>query len=103
MAEYIEREEAVRTALRAIVDVLDVHNTVQAIKIANRIREIPTSTDVVEVVRCKDCKYSTLMYGTYVCNNTQSPWFNDVFDIDLEANDFCSYGEREESDENEKI
>lgn len=45
-SKYIEREETVRTVLSALVDILDLHNTVQAIKIANKIREIPTA-DVV--------------------------------------------------------
>ena len=46
--EYIEREEAVRTAISAIVDILDVHTSTPLIKIACRMREQPTA-DVVEV------------------------------------------------------
>lgn len=56
--------------------------------------EIQPTADVVEVVRCKDCKHSTLTFGTYVCDNIESPWYNDEFDIDVGANDFCSYGEK---------
>lgn len=44
--------------------------------------------DVVEVVRCKDCKYRT---GTkYKCSKFGN--------IQMNKNDFCSYGERKEGD-----
>ena len=52
--------------------------------------------DMVEVVRCKDCKYVSLYCGSYSCYNSQTPWFNDEFNIDVGADDFCSYGERKE-------
>ena len=61
------------------------------------IASIPT-TDVVEVVRCKDCKRVSLYCGSYKCYNPQTPWFNDEFNIDVGADDFCSYGERKESE-----
>ena len=48
----------------------------------------PTA-DVVEVVRCKDCKHGkkdSLFVGGYECS---------IFDnSNVEADDFCSYGER---------
>lgn len=91
MAEYIEREKVKEALLGWDYDPSD--DDVEC-----AINHIPTA-DVVEVVRCKDCKHSTLMYGTYVCDNTQSPWFNDVFDIDMEANDYCSYGKKKEGAE----
>lgn len=47
--------------------------------------------DAVEVVRCKDCKYGkkdSLFVGGYECS---------IFDnSNVEADDYCSYGEREE-------
>ena len=57
------------------------------------IREIPTA-DVVPVVRCKDCKYADPFAGSCVCTKSGTPWFNDEFNICMEANDYCSYGER---------
>ena len=102
MAEYIDREAVALKVKRHLMPNADVDGTVSVENaeryFLNLLAEQPTS-DVVEVVRCKDCKYSTLMYGTYVCNNTQSPWFNDEFDINLEANDFCSFGIRKEGAE----
>ena len=54
------------------------------------VQEIPAA-DVVEVVRCKDCKFCDDAYcndgrklkDLYYCN-----WFGSV----VEKNDFCSYG-----------
>lgn len=43
--------------------------------------------DVVQVVRCKDCKYNA---STHKCLNPDS------FFLVPNDNDFCSYGERKE-------
>lgn len=59
------------------------------------------TVDAVPVVRCKDCKHSTLPSaltqrygapGTLTCHNRYSPcnWHN------VGGEDFCSYGERRE-------
>lgn len=45
---------------------------------------VALSTDAVQVVRCKDCKY----YGTTDCQIQES--FYGIKDFD-----YCSYGERE--------
>lgn len=98
MAKYIEQEETVRKVLSALVDVLDLHNTVKAIKIANKIREIPTA-DVVEVVRCKDCKHYKLrnVASTY---KPSKPCCLRSAASKVSENDFCSFGERKEGTEN---
>lgn len=67
--------------------------------IEDRCSEFKNKADVIEVVKCKDCIHSTLTFGTYICDNIQTPWFNDEFAIDVGANDFCSYGERKEGAE----
>lgn len=51
---------------------------------------VPTA-DVVEVVRCKDCKYRTSK-GTCDCPQ----WLYDDINLYIMLNDFCSYGERKE-------
>lgn len=65
------------------------------------IKELKTmsTTDVVEVVRCKDCKYAHYWYGNddlgntkYLCHYIEY----DNFYPDVFADDFCSYGERKE-------
>jgi hypothetical protein len=53
------------------------------------VEEEPTA-DVVEVVRCRDCKHfgKDLGYGKHDCKKYEMPYC-------LE-NDYCSYGERKE-------
>ena len=53
------------------------------------------TVDAVEVVRCKDCKYSKHL-KQYPKVNT---WKCTLTDVVNRADDFCSYGERK--DENE--
>lgn len=61
------------------------------------------AADVVPVVRCKDCKHSTLPSeltqrygkpGTLTCHNMHAPSNR----RNVGSNDFCSYGERKEND-----
>ena len=51
--------------------------------------EAPTA-DVVEVVRCKDCKY--YCEDEKMCNDTNG------FDRYWKPTDFCAYGERREDE-----
>ena len=52
--------------------------------------KIPTA-DVVEVVRCKDCKF-------YEIGKSYTPYCNNVMNLfeEMNPNDFCSYGERKD-------
>lgn len=62
-----------------IIDITDV---------IKRIEDFPTE-DVVEVVRCKDCKYNnTIACPTYIDNMN-----GDATQI-LSGSDYCSRGER---------
>ena len=74
MSEYIEREITITTVLKALNEILDCHNTLAAIRIANRIREIPVA-DVVDVkhgewIACGDGEHTPLMCSS--CLNTWS-------------------------------
>ena len=51
--------------------------------------EIMPNEYVVKIVRCKDCKYYSKMYKLCSCRS-------DKFNVYLNDNDFCSYGERRE-------
>lgn len=55
--------------------------------------------DVVEVVRCKDCKYYkkniSCVGGLY---NGCSEWLNEGNEIEVREDDYCSYGERREDE-----
>ena len=88
MSDYIKREDALRSfnGSYSTVDADDIlrhlHKSVDVIK------NIP-SADVVEVVRCKDCKHRTYdrSRGLYYCNMYYG--MGDVSD-----GNYCSYGER---------
>ena len=56
------------------------------------IAEAPTA-DVVEVVRCKDCKY----WGGITFGNICRRWTGLNVKNCTKPNDFCSYGERRET------
>ena len=76
MAEYIEREKAKQRL---------VHDYAYAA--ANILNEIPAA-DVVEVVRCGQCKHATediIVEVVCYCHKLQQGMFLDGF---------CSYGER---------
>lgn len=88
MAEYIERETAVDAVSEVYYDTPDVNLSAEKFKAA--INAIPAA-DVVEVVRCKDCKH----YDMGVClkiysdgNVHAAAWQK------RKPDDFCSYGER---------
>lgn len=87
MAEYIEREAAIR--------VLNGQSslTMTRSSLIDSISKLPAA-DVAPVVRCKDCKY-------WQDNNDGYPheecrWGHGETP---DANDFCSYGERKEGAE----
>jgi hypothetical protein len=83
MAEYIEREKAIKETINSIVEVLNIHNSVPLIKITCKMREFPTA-DVVEVVRCKDCVYCGEHYN--ICHYGVGR--------DVKPDHYCGYGER---------
>ncbi len=58
-------------------------------KIIDRIENAPTS-DVVEVVRCKDCKHYCADYCTRDIKGRTNMFY-------MNADDFCSYGERKDT------
>ena len=81
--DYIKREDAIaefKTNGSATVYGID-----QCKAIISRLKSVP-SADVVEVVRCKDCKYHAEFSSK--CNKLHL--------TPMRPNDYCSYGEREE-------
>ena len=54
-------------------------------------KDITPTVDAVEVVRCKDCKYSArgAEFGTIICR---------VAERKIKPDDYCSYGERREEE-----
>ena len=86
MTEYIERDAILRgIERREALMVGDKLVSVDAMKsfIKNR-----PAADVVEVVRCKDCKYFGL-------NDENVPYCLNSFGLDdPEPNGFCNYGRK---------
>lgn len=96
MAEYIEREAALKVLRGKAVAKYPSTFYMGLFAAANEVGEIPAA-DVVEVVRCKDCKHQE------DCMKQLVFWVRDHV---LEQNvyqyhkiDFCSYGERRDSDD----
>lgn len=60
----------------------------EAVEFCDKIR----TADAVEVVRCEDCKH----WDCGVCElHSEKPnQYNPGLEIEMFANDFCSYGER---------
>lgn len=100
MAECIDRGTAI-----AKLTALEVTEQNATMTDAKRVLADMQTADVVPVVRCKDCKYSTLpseltqrygVPGTLTCHNRYSPCNR----RNVGGNDFCSYGERKDDIEN---
>ena len=84
MSEHLNKQDV----LNAINDVMNDRTILHKFRALRlRISRIPTA-DVEEVVRCRDCIHCeagayTLLYCEY-------------FDWGINADDFCSYGERKD-------
>ena len=79
MAEYIDKQAA--------IDVFDEYWGTSLTRTTEAIKSIPAA-DVVEVVRCRDCKFSPLN------NVTGCPIANLAYD----GNRWCWRGEQDETD-----
>lgn len=89
MAEYIDREKAIEIIKSGgYWEREDMEVAIACIE------QTPTA-DVVDVVRCKDCKYAknsktVLGVPDYSCLKTALTC--------LDADDFCSYGKKEDKE-----
>lgn len=79
--EYIERGALIEF-VKQYSPTIDGFTTLQCVE--NAIKEVPAA-DVVEVVRCKDCRYFDVIIDC--CTN-------ELAMHSCHADDFCSYGER---------
>lgn len=106
MAEYIDRDAVYTAFANACTDVLERASEIYYIAgfsyehVIEILDNIPAD-DVAPVVRCKDCKYSTLpskqtqLYGkpgTLTCHNRKSPCNN----RNVASEDYCSYADRKD-------
>ena len=90
MAEYIDREPKCGECIFA-----DFCEQIPSVSDFNRdniayCQAFKRAADVVEVVRCKDCKYrEKTKWGGWCCG---SPDYGMGGGVDLKDDDFCSYG-----------
>lgn len=90
MAEYIEREAAIKAMEKAdYTAIADDADSCKADYLREVIESVPAA-DVVPVVRCKDCKHAyinsfSVTSGVVFCSSNMKA---------MQEDDFCSYGER---------
>ena len=85
--EYIERGPVLERNMRGNTAPI-THRTY-----AERLISSAPAADVVEVVRCKDCKHENVHHAI----SDKCTWC-DYWGIDPDFDDFCSYGERRDND-----
>lgn len=103
--EYIERGALIRHLNDEMKECGDAcenfrpiaYGTILGLRGAISFANTLPAADVVKVVRCKDCKHSQFVCeNSCFCRHTNTPWFNNLFEVYMNADDFCSYGERKE-------
>lgn len=103
MDEYIERKALDKALTVAAANDKDKNRRTWAKAIC--VLHDLHAADVAPVVRCKDCKHSTLPSeltqrygkpGTLTCHNMHAPSNR----RNVGSNDFCSYGARMDGDSN---
>ena len=91
MAKYIDADKIVEAFYKTSEQTGKYNLNVGTIDCC--IHAVPPA-DVVEVVRCKDCKYvDKTRDGRFWCENGNAPFASD-YAIQVKPSDFCSYGER---------
>lgn len=85
MSDYISRQAAIEVVAKWLNDALGIVEKDGQPTVIKRLRKLPTA-DVVEVVRCKDCKHRRT-------NDLGDTWCN-YHGIEMLEDDYCNYGER---------
>ncbi len=85
MTDYIKRKDAIEE-INKTLNMFGRDHTITDYDAIDCILTVP-SADVVEVVRCKDCKYHAEFSSK--CNKLHL--------TPMRPNDYCSYGERAEA------
>lgn len=96
MSDYIKREDAIRTMAQYMMDMALIDNPEASDRIeqwegsiAAPVMSTVKAADVVEVVRCKDCKWR---YSTSDCTHWL-PCMDIIYNHDF----YCGFGERAEA------
>ena len=85
---YIEKEKAIHMLRGECVAKYPSSFSMGLFASADEISKMPDA-DVVEVVRCKDCKYYEIHKPTITLNCEREGKL-----VPMMPNDYCSYGER---------
>lgn len=93
MNEYIKKEDAIQAVENTWINGTSLCNADEA---KQKIKNAP-SADVVEVVRCEDCEHWKCNPNTDKYGACQKVSYDD-FEVVMECDDFCSYGERREQE-----
>ena len=96
MSDYINHKEYKLPNGRTVTaDFNELGHATVTIQAMDALFDILNSSDVVEVVRCKDCKHYKrnipCVGGHY---NGCDEWIDEGNAITVYDNDYCSYGER---------
>lgn len=89
MVEYVDKEELLRCLEKEIKESNEYRMAVVDTDFIDLVNDATVVEDVVEVVRCKDCK----KHGRRDCMVNRKMACGD-HETTTKANDFCSYGER---------
>ena len=99
MAEYIDREALIRYAEKQEVIIKDGTSIADAMSIQGnvfrRCVETCPAADVVEVVRCKDCKHAKMHID--IIGDPHLFCALSINRTEMEFDDYCSYGERKDN------
>lgn len=109
MSDYIKREDAVDQFALYLIErdedekegrIKEWQNTYTAE--AHHVSELIPAADVVEVVRCKDCKYSIVpesklhIYCRFWHDEVDS--IHNPYYLDVDEYNYCNYGKRKEQE-----
>lgn len=93
MSDYISREAAIKTVGEWLDGALGIKESDGTVTVLNKLRKIPAA-DVVEVIRCKDCRWGFETCGNIECQaDLYSPSEYHGYEW------FCPNGERREANE----
>ena len=98
MSRYIDIDKAIPIVIGAVADITGGITQIDAVNIVDKLEEIPIE-NVVEVVRCKDCKHLYCLSAIdrrFYCRHY--PQGLSGINI-IEDNPYCSYGERKKENE----
>ena len=94
MSEYIKKEEEIECLEAMKKANMNFDDRYIYAKVIQQVKDMPT-TDVVEVVRCKDCKHHEELLnnndGKVLC------WVHGL-DVVVDESGYCNYGERKEQE-----